>query len=235
MRQRTPWQNAIVLTLFGAAIATACVVSSDSDGVDDDDGGSGGFGNSTGKGGSSKGGTTSKGGSDAGGETSSGGDTSNTGGDGPAGGAPAAEFMCDPDTVGGQGGAGIVGTPYPDCEPVDADNDCQVCIQMECCVEQQNCNAFEPNNVCGYGGPPEYQNNGGEFLCWQDCMNAKVEIPAGDGGAGGGSGLPDTSDLDMAADCLAECTTPQCGLYGNQTNELAGCVFENCGDGICIF
>jgi hypothetical protein len=233
--QRTPWQNALILTLFGAAIATACVVSSDDNGVDDEDGGSGGFG--------ARGGNTSKGGEGGddskGGTTNVGGDTGNNGGDTSAGGSSGGttsvtEIMCDPLETGGQGGGSmVVGTPYPDCEPVDADDACQVCIQENCCEAQKNCNAFEPNNVCGYGGPDEYRGNGGEFLCWQECVNALVEIPAGQGGAAGE--LPDTVDEQMVMDCLAECSTPDCGLYGDETFALAECVYTNCGDEVCFY
>ena len=242
--RRIPWQNAIVLTLFGAAVATACVVSS-SDGTDDEDGGSGGFGNSSGKGGSAgKGGGDSKGGSgNTAGTTSDGGDTGTTGG-APAssGGAPGGIVAtCDPVEGGGQGGGSmVVGQPYPDCDPVDSDDECQTCIQANCCEQSKNCNAFEPYNVCGYGGPTQYVGNGGEFLCWQECINEKVAI--GGGGAGGGSSeLPDTVDLDMSADCLADCATPAdyadgcSGIAGDETNEITTCVFENCGDGVCFY
>jgi len=237
--RRTPWQNAIVLTLFGASIATACVVSS-SDGTDDDDGGSGGFGNSSGKGGSGgKGGSDSKGGTTStAGATSEGGDTGTTGG-APAsnGGAPGIVATCDPVETGGQGGGSmIVGTPYPDCDPTDADDECQACIQTNCCEESKNCNAFEPNNVCGYGGPSDYVGNGGEFLCWQECINERVAIGAG----GAPSDLPDTVDLDMSQECLSLCATPadygpDCsGLAGDETNAITTCVFENC-DAVCFY
>lgn len=232
--RRTTWQNAIVLTLFGAAVATACVVSSDSDGIDDDDGGSS---NTGGKAGSSTGG---KAGSTAGsaGTTSVGGDTGmagDTGTGGAAGGAgPGVDPQCDPAETGGQGGGGmVVGTPYPDCAPTNADDDCQVCIQESCCEASKNCNAYDPENVCGYGGPTNYVGNGGEFLCWQECINAKVQIPAGEGGAGGA--LPDVVTEEMSDECLFECATPECGLPGDETLAIAECVFNNCGEGVCFY
>ena len=232
--QRT-WQNAILLTLFGAAIATACVVGEDTDGTGDEDGGSGGFGGSSKGGSTAKGGGTAKGGSTGkGGGTSAGGDTGTAGDTGTNGGAPGDAPTCDTANTGGQGGDMVTGTPYPNCDPTDPNDECQTCIQEKCETECMNCNAFEPNNVCGYGGPANYVNAGGEFLCWQECMNEKVDIGAG--GAGGGSGLPDASDLTMSEDCLADCATPACdGLPGDETNAITTCVFEQCGDGICIY
>ncbi len=230
--QRT-WQNAILLTLFGAAIATACVVGEDTDGPDDDDGGSGGFGGTSKGGSTAKGGGTAKGGSS--GSTGTGGDTGTAGDTGTNGGAPAVSAMCDAANAGGAGGEMVTGNPYPDCDPTDPNDECQTCIQMQCETECMNCNAFDPYNVCGYGGPAEYAGDGGgEFLCWQECMNEKVDIGAG--GGGGSSGLPDASDLTMFQDCLDECATPACdGLPGDETNALTSCVFEQCGDGICIY
>jgi hypothetical protein len=244
MRKRKTLQNVLLLTLFGTAIATACTVSS-GDGTDDNDGGSGGF---AGKGGTTaKGGTTgSAGETSKGGDTGSAGDTSSMGGTG-AGGEPGVVATCDPVEAGGQGGGGmIVGTPYPDCNPVDDDDACGVCIQENCCEQQKNCNAFDAsgpnNNVCGWGGPEDWVGNGGEFLCWQMCVNEKVEIGAGGAGAGGaGSDLPDFVSEAIVDECLFECATPSdygedcSGLPGDETLAITECVFTNCGDGVCLY
>jgi hypothetical protein len=221
-------QNAIVMAIFGGAIATACVVSSDGDGVDDDDGGSSG---ASSKGGStSKGGTSSTGGTTGvAGETAQGGDTSAGGVPaGGTGGTTAVEPMCDPAESGGQGGGSmVVGTPYPDCEPTDESDACQACIKTSCCEASKNCNAYDPENVCGYGGPTEYVGQGGEFLCWQTCVNEGYD-PEGAGGAS------DVLSEELTDGCLFDCATPDCGLPGDETLTLAECALTNC-DADCFY
>ena len=124
---------------------------------------------------------------------------------------------------GGQGGGSmVVGTPYPDCEPTDSSDTCQACIKTSCCEESHNCNAYDPENVCGYGGPTEYVGAGGEFLCWQECVNREYD-PEGAGGAS----TDIISDVDES--CRFECATPACGvIWGDESSALAECALTNC-------
>ncbi|HEY3500342.1 MAG TPA: hypothetical protein VGK73_36875 [Polyangiaceae bacterium] len=104
-------------------------------------------------------------------------------------------------------------TPYPNCEPVDANNECEACVEQNCCEESQACFAFAPFNVCGWGGP----NEEGEINCYVDCISEWLD----ENGACG------QAALDACAD---ECTTAACNEFGDKTWDLAVCMNENCSD-----
>jgi hypothetical protein len=189
------------------ALASGCVVKS-GDG-DDDSGGEGGESGSAGsssggKGGSSTGG---KGGSATGGSsgsTTGGSSGSATGGSGNIGGDEVVP-ECDPDT------GELDNTLYPDCEPTDADDPCELCIEANCCAESQVCYGYDPGNVCGWGGP----DNDGEFTCYVACAQAYVEE----------NGVYDSGAVD---ECTGMCATEECGLIGNATQDLVVCVEADC-------
>jgi len=219
------WKSAVILGLFGTALAVGCKVT-----VDDDDdtsggagagadGGTGGTaGSSSGKGGSGgssgtagsssggKGGSGGSSGSASGGNAGSGtsGSTSDAGGGGMG---DDTTPTCDPDT------GDLNNEPYPNCTAADSGNDCEVCVQEQCCDLSKECFSFNPGNVCGWGGPDE----DGEIFCYQECILAIVEA----------NGLCDLDDED---ECIAMCTTDGCGQIGNQTQAMAECMWTNCSD-----
>jgi hypothetical protein len=208
------------LGFVGFSIATGCVVKSDDDdGADDgaagEDPGGGGSGNRGGSGGNTGGSSGNTGGS--GGNTGgTGGATGGTGGmTGGTSGTGGDDFESDTDE------GELVNTPYPDCEPRDADDDCEVCIEANCCAESRVCFGFNPGNVCGAGGPgPEspYAGNS-EFDCYRFC--------AEDGVMENG-----VYDEDVQNACLAECVTPACDgvVVGNATQDIIVCMDANCED-----
>jgi hypothetical protein len=222
------WKSAVVLGLFGAAIAAGCTVKT----VDDDDddggsagadggtagGGSGGKAGSAGSAGKAGGGGSSAGsagkagggsGGDAGSETGGTAGTATAGttsGGGEGGMTFDTEAECDPDE--GQ----LANTPYPNCEPFDPENSCEACIQTSCCEISKECFSYAPGNVCGWGGPDET----GEVNCYQDCIDNYIDE---------NDGICDTEGEDF---CLGECATEGCGQIGNQTQDMLGCMWENC-------
>jgi hypothetical protein len=130
-----------------------------------------------------------------------------SGGEGGADTAPAiTDPVCDDENPGG--------TPYPDCEPSDAQDACEVCIQQSCCDESQACWAFAPGNVCGWGGPSGF----GEIVCYTNCIKDWI---ANNGGACG------TAAQDSCAD---SCVNTGCEAIGDQTWDLAVCMNTNCAD-----
>lgn len=213
------WKYAVLFGLVGAATAAGCTVKN-SDGDDDFGGfggegaeaGDGGKGGTAGKGGT--GGTAGKGGTGGTGGTAgttagSGGTTAGASGDAGDGGdaGDAGTVQCDPSS------GNLVNTPYPHCDPEDTADVCGACIQENCCEESMQCYGYDPNNVCGWGGPEGF----GEIDCYQECMTQYVS---------GNDGL---CDIDGQDSCLAVCTTPGCGLnIGNQTQDLAVCINRNC-------
>jgi hypothetical protein len=220
------WKYAVLLGLVGVATAAGCTVK---EGDDDDIGGFGGesgdagTGGTSGKGGSAgKGGTAGTGGTAGsagkggtggtagkGGAAGTGGTTAGSSGEAGGGGegGDEGEVQCDPAS------GNLDNTPYPDCEPANDEDECGACIQENCCEESKECYGYEPNNVCGWGGP----EGRGEIDCYQECMTAYVA---------GNDGL---CDIDGQDSCLATCTTPGCGVnIGNQTNALASCINSNC-------
>lgn len=237
------WKLAIGLGLLGASLAAGCVVK---EGDDDDNGGASGEGGTSGTGGTT-GGTAGKGGSGGaagkggsagsgtGGTTggSAGSSTGGTGGStGGTGGTSDGGMAGD---TGGTGGSEIVATcdpptgeldstPYPTCEADPADDECQICIEENCCDKSKTCYGTEPYNVCGWGGPTEGKYAGrSEIGCFQECLSDLVEVAEGECLA------------DDAETCAAECATTMCyedagafALVGNATNELATCMQDSC-------
>jgi hypothetical protein len=221
MATRT-WKHGLWLGLVGFSLATGCVVSGDDD--DDDTGGGGEAGDSSG--GTSTGGTSGKGGSSGSstGGSSTGGSTggSTTGGTGGStggsttGGSSGTGGMdtdpeCDPD----QGE--LMNTAYPDCEPRDTDDACELCIQANCCEESRVCYGYSPGNVCGWGGPTSGDYAGmSELDCYISCAQDYVDE----------NGVYD----EGAQEACAACATPGCGPIGNATNEMIVCMQDHCED-----
>jgi hypothetical protein len=230
------WKYALGLGLMGAALSVGCTVSS---GDDDSsfagqsgEGGSSGTGGSGGKGGS--GGTTSTGGTGGttGGSAGSGGAT--TGGSAGAGtGGSASGSGGTGGSTSGSGGSGVdtsptcdgdtMGTPYPDCDPGEANKDdpCALCIQHSCCEESKNCYATEPYNVCGWGGPSmddpmlaDYAG-AGEIGCITTCLAEYVTEN-------------EVCDTDGIDGCTSMCQTPMCSLVGSATSDLFTCMQDKC-------
>lgn len=210
------WRVVAVAGVAGAFIASACVVT-----TTDGTGGAGGTGATGGTSTSSGGtaGTSSTAGTSgtSAGATSMAGTSSSTGGSGGAatGGAGAVPFQCDPANEGGA----APGTPNT-CVPDDAHKTdaCALCVQSKCCTAYADCYATDPGNQCGWGGP----NDGGEIACIQEC----IQKATSDGG-------PDDADLrgmcfDSCATTKANKASQDCGLIGNQTNALFGCLSDNC-------
>jgi hypothetical protein len=220
--------------LVGTALAVGCSVEvNDGDGDDTTQAGagadSGGSSGSGGKGGSGGTGGTSagKGGAAGTGGTSAGkGGAAGSGGSGQSGtsgstseagqGGSGEEIdttpECDPDS--GQ----LDNTPWPNCEPTDSENECEVCIQQNCCEESQECFSHSPGNVCGWGGPEADDGSRmGEAVCYQSCVRDYVE--------GEGEGVCDVEAEDT---CIGDCTTEECGQLGNQTQDLVACMWESC-------
>jgi hypothetical protein len=225
-----------MLGLLGTALAVGCTVKTTDD-DDDDNGGagagadggtSGTGGGKAGSGGSSGSGTGGSSGAGSGGKAGSGGSGGSTAGSGTSGstsdaGEGGADFdttpTCDPDS------GDLANDPYPDCEATEG-NDCEACIEQNCCEESMNCYSFNPGNVCGWGGPEDADGEReGEIVCYRDCMEAAIE--ANDG----------ICETDLEDECIAMCTTEteteSCGQIGNQTQELAGCMWTNCGE-VCF-
>jgi hypothetical protein len=220
MAHRT-WKYGILLGLVGVALASGCVVKSD-DGEDDDaTAGEGGeSGSSTGgKGGSSTGGKGGSSGSATGGTAgtttggSSGSATGGSSGAGMGGSMPDTTPECDPDT------GELDNTPYPDCEPTDAEDPCELCIEENCCAESRVCYGYDPGNVCGWGGIDLDDDDvlDGEITCYVACARAYVEE----------NGAYDEMAVD---ECTGMCATEECGLIGNATQDLVVCIEGSCED-----
>jgi hypothetical protein len=232
---RHAWKYAAAFGFITAALSAACTVTTDDDvgtggtggtttsggtgGTNGGTGGtsaSGGTGGSTGGTGGSTGGTGGSTGGSAGTGGSVGGSGGSTGGAAGTGGSSGDDTAptCDP------ADGSLVGTPYPDCEPQDAQDDCEACIQKSCCEESKNCYATEPFNVCGWGGPPSSDASAplaGEITCYRDCLTTYVN----DNGV---------CDPDGISACATMCATPMCGgdLVGGATSDLAACMQTNC-------
>ena len=186
-------------------------------------------------------GGSSRGGASAGGATATGGSRSGEGGEAgepaPSGGAAGTAMAGNAGQSGGSGGAtaGAGGrnpsdaecdpaegeldaTPYPDCEPRDSSDGCELCIQAECCSESKICYGYYPGNVCGWGGPTTGSYSGfNEIECYVACVRDYVT---------------EFGVYDDAADtaCIPACTTPECGLIGNATQDLVVCLRAHCDD-----
>jgi len=118
--------------------------------------------------------------------------------------------VCDPAT------GELDNTPYPDCEPRDVNDRCELCIQESCCEESRICYGYDPGNVCGWGGPTTGTYAGySELDCYMACARAYV----------GEYGVYDDSAADL---CVPMCTTEECGLIGNATQDLVVCMEQNC-------
>ncbi len=234
------WKYALGLGLMGAALSVGCTVSSG----DDDSGfaGQSGEGGSSGTGGSGgKGGTTSTGGT--GGSTggtggSTGGTTGGSAGAGTGGSASGSagtggSASGSGGSTSGSGGSGVdtsptcdgntMGTPYPDCDPGEANKDdpCALCIQHSCCEESKNCYATDPYNVCGWGGPSmddpmlaDYAG-AGEIGCITTCLAEYVTEN-------------EVCDTDGIDGCTSMCQTPMCTLVGSATSDLFTCMQDKC-------
>lgn len=199
------------------------------------DGGTAGTaGTGEGKAGSSNAGNGGYGGDVFGGGSGEGGWDTGTGGT-PSGGTYGESGDGPGPSVGGEGGwpsknAGAGGegdvdpvvcdaddpqsSPYPDCEPVDADNSCEVCVQQSCCEESEACWAFGPKNACGWGGP----NDEGEITCYQTCVTDWLDEHDGQCGQ---------AALDECAD---RCATTACGEIADATWSLFQCMNTSCYD-----
>ena len=107
-------------------------------------------------------------------------------------------------------------TAYPDCEPRDVNNSCELCIQTNCCTESKVCYGFDPGNVCGWGGPTKGTYAGlSEIDCYVHCARDYV--------------AENLSYDDYTADvCMPACTTSACGVLGNATQDLVACLNQNC-------
>jgi hypothetical protein len=112
-------------------------------------------------------------------------------------------------------------TPYPDCEPRDANNACELCIQANCCTESKVCYGFDPGNVCGWGGPTKGPYAGlSEIDCYVHCASDYV--------------AENLTYDDSAADvCMPACTTSACGVFGSATQDLVACLNQNC-ESVCF-
>jgi hypothetical protein len=183
------------------------------------------------RGGSDQGGTTSEGGlggegtGESGGTSGSSGTSSATGGmatagksgaggttGGTNGGGSGTDAVCDP------ADGALDDTLYPNCEPRDASDPCELCIESSCCEESKVCYGYDPGNVCGWGGPTSGAYSGmSEFDCYVLCVRNYVDE----------FGAYDESADDL---CVPACTTPGCGLIGNATQDLVVCLDENCND-----
>jgi hypothetical protein len=163
--------------------------------------GSGGFGASV------SGGTSGTAGSASGGD--SGMATAGRAGGG-TGGSDITDPVCDPSE------GSLDNSPYPDCEPREPNDACELCIQANCCQESKVCYGFDPANVCGWGGPmPSPYDTVGEIDCYVRCARAYVEE----------TGVYDDSAADL---CVPACTTDGCGLIGNATQDLVVCMEASC-------
>ena len=199
------WRLVAVAGVVSAFVASACVVTTDD--PDDSKGGSGGSGATAGH-------ATSGGSSSTAGSSTAGGSTSH-GGSGTAGSGTDDSVTCDDQTsAGGAPGEGS------SCEPADPKDECQVCIQKNCCEEYGACNATTPNNQCGYGGPlvdGKYQA-GGELFCMHECL---IDLVA--------KSMISATEEDIRT-CAGKCTTDMCDTssVGFQTSDIIGCMNANC-------
>lgn len=216
----TTWPRLFATALFGASIATACVITTDNDDddtTDETDGESGRAGRAGATSGRAGAGGTraGSGGGGAGGTRAGAGGGGTAGATAGTGGSAPTQLDCsDPD-----------GTPAASCEfaiPANApDNqaECFECLSGSCCTEIKNCYATNPENLCGYGGPV----GGSEFECFRLCLVEQAE-----------ERNDTTYTTDDAEVCAVECSTPRdkngdaCGLIGDQTNALFNCMADNC-------
>jgi len=198
------WRLVAVAGVVSAFVASACVVTTDDPG--DSKGGSGGSGATAGS--STSGGSSSTVGSSAAGSSAH-------AGSGTAGSGTDDSVTCDDQTsAGGAPGEGS------SCEPADATDECQVCIQKNCCEEYGACYATNPNNQCGYGGPlvnNKYQE-GGELFCMHECLKDAVA-----------KSMISATEEDIRT-CAGKCTTDMCDTssVGFQTSDIIGCMNSNC-------
>ena len=237
------WKSALVLGLLGAAVTIGCTVettSDDDDGGDSGEGASGGTSGSAGKstagtssGGKSSGGSSGSSGSGSGGKAGSG--SAGTSSSGTAGESGAPSTGGTSSGSGGEGGAVDTDTipecdpdsgqldnmPYDNCEPLNPGNACEECIQTSCCEESKACFSYAPGNVCGWGGPDATSTSpgDGEITCYQECIFDYVDE----------NGFCDEAGEN---DCIGQCLTDglNCGQIGNQTQDLAGCMWTNCAE-----
>jgi hypothetical protein len=200
------WLSLLALTIAGS-IGTACTITT----TDDDTvGGSTGFGGAAGSGGSNtSGGATAKGGASSGGTAGSAAGGASSGGkaSGGTGGEPEPVVMCDVDE-------NPTGTPADSCVFVAPDNTpCHECLAKvpECCTAIRECYGKSPYNQCAYGGP----DGGSEYTCIENCIRQKV--------LSAGSYTNDDEDV-----CVNACATPACGLIGNATSVILGCMHAHC-------
>jgi len=226
----TSWLKWFGVGFAAVLTATACEFSS-GDGDDDDDtgepgdageSGRAGRGGSGGRSGAGTGGTSGRAGSGGtGGVTTAG--TAGTSGSGGEGG-DVYDIICETDVP--------AGTPADTCEFDEAVLDspaiapiraCIVCLSNSCCDDMKNCYgvAATTRNVCGWGGPIKGQT---EYLCFRDCMEERTR----DGG-----GVYD--DMIDVAECGAECSSTAedggtCDAVGLDTQDLIGCMLDNCDD-----
>jgi hypothetical protein len=92
---------------------------------------------------------------------------------------------------------------------------CLTCLtkSANCCTEIAACYATDPNNECGYGGPPDNPGET-EYLCFQSCV---LDVATENGGF---------YDDDDEATCAASCT--RCGTISNETNDVITCMHLKC-------
>ena len=206
------WRLVAVAGVVSAFIASACVVTTGSDGgsAGTDAGGSGAAGAGTAGASAGKSGAGTAG-SAAG---TAGSATGGAGGEGPV------PFQCD------MGDGGAVGMPNT-CAPNDPADVCQKCTQAKCCTQYAECYATEPGNQCGWGGPAKVNgdpNPGGEAYCLIACIQKGVA----DSGT--------APDAELIGTCGNNCATTksngatqECGsVLGAQTSDLIGCLKDNC-------
>jgi hypothetical protein len=186
----------------------------------------------TSSGGTSSGGTSSGGSSPGGGSTATGGSSDGgeaaDNGEAGSGGTSGTSAAGSGGQVGGGAGRDptsaecdpadgeLKTTPYPDCEPRDASDDCELCIQAECCAESKVCYGYAPGNVCGWGGPSAGAYAGlNEIDCYVACVRDYAAM----------NGVYDDVGDTL---CVPACTTPECGLIGNATQDLVVCMRSRC-------
>ena len=198
------WHVVAALGVVGAFVASACVVTTSTDG---NTAGDSGETNTTA-------GSTSAG-SSAGGASAGSSNTAGTGGAVAAGGDAPTAYQCD------TGDAGAPpGTPST-CAP-DADHttdSCALCVQASCCTEYSQCFATDPGNQCGWGGP----SDGSEIICFQQCVKDAI--------TNGGVDNDDTRTTcsDQCVTTTANKSTHDCGAFlGVQTQALIGCLSDHC-------
>ncbi|MEI9939968.1 MAG: hypothetical protein WDO69_22330 [Pseudomonadota bacterium] len=204
---RSYWRLVTVAGVVCAFVVGACTVTTSTD--DDDTAGAGGAGTAG----------TGTSGAPAAGAGVAGSGVAGSGTSGTGGAAPV-PFQCDPEEGGAQG------TPNT-CTPVDSSDECETCIQGNCCALFEACYATDPGNQCGWGGPAMVNgepNNGGELACIKACLE-KVVVDSG--------AAPEDSDVEScASNCattVSNGATKECGsVIGNQTNDLVGCLRMNC-------